>query len=136
LSADTRFDRIELSNLAQGVCRQGRSGGLGYVVELAPRVAPERGENNTFIVCQLIEAGVTGDVHNAFEGCQMRDRAYGLAIRLKQIGCSRRLASSPRPLLSGVDSERSSLGATSVPWLAGYPLFLFFDARNVAVDIF
>jgi hypothetical protein len=99
-------------------------------------VAPACGENNTFLVRQLLEAGVTGDVQNAFEGCQVRGRTHGLAIRLEQIGCSRRLASSPRPLLSGVDLETSSFGATSVPWRAGYPLFLFFDARNVAVDIF
>lgn len=73
LSADPCFDREEFADPAQGVCCHRRSGGLSYVVKLAPRVAPARGESDALLVGQLPEAGVSCDMQDASEVRNMRD---------------------------------------------------------------
>src|SRR6185503_12227261 len=111
LAADDRLNPIELGNAPQGLGRDGRAGRLMDLVELAPRMGPTGREPD--VCAELLEAGISVDLHHAFELDQMGHGTLGLAIGAIEIDRSRRVWSAPGTIVTSIDPKPAGLGAAA-----------------------
>jgi hypothetical protein len=80
---------------------------------LAPRVCPTGGEHDRTVGGQPFEPGITTDLTDPFESCEMRLRPLSPAVRAIEIDCRRRVRAIPRSIVSHVNPQPSGLGSAA-----------------------
>jgi hypothetical protein len=96
LSADARFDRIELADPPKRLDSNRRTRRFGNLVESAARVCPACREHDVVATAQFLESNVAIDVEHALEALQMRGRPLGFAVGLEQVDGGWRIGPAPR----------------------------------------
>ena len=113
MAADGGLDRIEFGDAPQRFCRDRRAGGLLHLIELASGVSPTSCELDSAAVAEPVEAGIPVDLHGAAEPGQVRSGALGFAIRAVKIDRGWRIGPVPGPVVAGVHSQSTGLGAAA-----------------------
>ena len=113
LATDVCLDRIEPGDAAQRLFGNRRPGGLGHVVELAPRVRPAGCERHFGARGNLLEPGIPIDMKNTLEVPEMGNRSLSFPVRREQEHCSGRVCSAPAALLTGIDPEPTGPGLSA-----------------------
>jgi len=112
-SADIRLDGVEVGDALERLFSNGRTGGLGDVVELPPRVRPASCEGHTGPCGDLVKPGISIDMEHAFEVLEVGDGTFGLAVRCEQEDGGWRLRTAPSALIAGIDPEPPRLRPSS-----------------------
>jgi hypothetical protein len=113
LAANGGLDCIKLGDAPERLGRDGRTGRLVHLIQLAPRMSPTRCQLDTAAPTQPFEPGVTVNLNDTSESRQMSSRALCSAVRTVEIDGRRWIGPVPRPVITGVDPEPAGLGAAA-----------------------
>src|SRR5260370_18600004 len=112
-ATDLGLDPIERCNARQRLGGDRRRARIGQLVEVPAHVAPAEGKPHVAPFGQYLVAAVAGDLQDALEAAEVRDRPPGLAVGRIDIGYTRWIGAAPWPVVPGIGEEMAGPGPAS-----------------------
>src|SRR5580692_9550173 len=112
-TADVLLDGVELADALERRAGDRRRARDRQFIEVTPHMRPAECELDIASRGELWITGITVDLQNALEPCEMCNRSIGFAVGSIDIGDARRIGSAPWPIVGGIGPQLSGLGAAT-----------------------